>query len=67
IWKHSAFIGTGVVGNRMFSHYRTIKGSSEYDKKEMSRLIDGIVYEAKQLGIETFPPQKIKAMCEIIK
>lgn len=34
-------------------------GSSGYDTKQMARLIDGIVYECKDLGIETLPPDEI--------
>lgn len=35
--------------------YMMLRGSSDYDSKEMSSLIDHLVVEAKQLGIETFP------------
>jgi len=34
-------------------------GSSTFDTKQMSRLIDGIVEEAKELGIETKTPEEI--------
>lgn len=37
-------------------------GSSAYDTKEMSRLIDAIVAEAKGLGIETLPPAELERM-----
>ena len=39
-----------------------IKGSSEYDTKEMSSFIDGIISEAKGLGIETLPPEELERM-----
>ena len=45
--------------------YRNIKiyfGSSTYNSKEMSVLIDGIVYEAKELGIETMTPEEIEKL-----
>lgn len=42
--------------------YVRIKGSSEYDTKEMSRLIDGTVEDAKELGIETLPPDELERM-----
>lgn len=45
--------------NGKFSSYLKIKGSSEYDSAEMSRFIDGIVYEAKELGISTATPDEI--------
>lgn len=63
-WVHSAPIGTGEVNGILFTHYLMIKGSSEYDTKEMSRLINGIVYEAQQLEIETRTPEDIASMCE---
>lgn len=47
-------------GDNLFYTYKIYKPSSEMDTKEMSVLIDGAVYEAKQLGIETLPPYKIE-------
>lgn len=41
-----------------------LKGSSEYNTKEMSTLIDGVVYEAKQLGIKTETENSIRQMME---
>lgn len=49
-------------GDNLFYTYKLYKPSSEMDSKEMSILIDGVVYEAKQLGIETLPPDKLEAM-----
>lgn len=43
-----------------FTHYKVFKGSSEYDSREMAVLIDGIVSEAKELGIETLPNDEIE-------
>lgn len=43
--------------------YQNIKmffGSSTYDTKEMSVLIDGIVSEAKEQGIETLTPAELE-------
>ena len=48
--------------NGRFSSYLMIKGSSEYDTAEMARFIDGVVYEAKQLGIETLTPRELESM-----
>lgn len=39
-------------------------GSSTYDKEQMSRLIDEIVSEAKELGIETMTPDQLLEMKE---
>jgi len=48
-----------LVNNRIFKIYRVYKGSSEFDTKEMSTFIDGIVYEAKNLGIEVLTPDEL--------
>ena len=48
-----------------FIEYYLFKGSSQFDSKEMSIFIDGIVEEAKQLGIQTMTPNEIRKM-EII-
>ena len=34
-------------------------GSSTYDTAEMARLIDGLIDEAKALGVETLPPEEL--------
>ena len=39
-----------------------MKGSSEYDTKEMSQLIDGVVSDAKAAGIETLTPDQLESM-----
>ncbi len=45
-----------------FKEYIEIKGSSEYDTAEMTHLLDGIIYEAKGLGIKTEPENEYQAM-----
>ncbi len=45
--------------------YRTyvmMRGSSTYDTKEMSRLIEGLVSECREAGIETITPDEIERM-----
>ena len=37
-------------------------GSSGYDSAKMSRLIDGMIEDAKDLGIETLPAGEIERM-----
>jgi hypothetical protein len=39
-----------------------MRGSHTYDSREMSRLIDGTVSEAKELGIETLSPAELERM-----
>lgn len=38
---------------QMFRTYVMLRGSSDYDSREMAILIDGTIEEAKQLGIDT--------------
>lgn len=45
--------------------YWVMKESHLYDSKEMSDLIDGTVYEAKELGIETLPPDEVGRLVEM--
>lgn len=42
--------------------YRVYRGSHTYDTAEMSKLIDGTVFECKQVGIETATPDDIARM-----
>lgn len=42
--------------------FKLIRGSSQYDTKEMSDFIKGVVEEAKELGIETLTPDEIAEM-----
>lgn len=48
-----------------FRTYVMLRGSSTYDTSEMSKLIDGLVSECRDLGIETLPPQEIQRMMQI--
>lgn len=54
---------TKVLDNgKLYRVYIVMRGSHTYDTKEMSRLIDGTVYEAKELGIETLTPAELERM-----
>lgn len=56
-------IRTGADG-RLYRTYIMMRGSSTYDTREMSRLIDGLVEECKAQGIETLPPDEFGRMME---
>ena len=58
------FKGIGEVRGKEFHHYMVYVGSSQYNTKEMSVFIDGIVEEAKELGIETMTPDELRKMTE---
>lgn len=62
---HTKYIGCKTEGEKVLYFYHVYRGSSTYNTKEMSLLIDGTVNAAKELGIETMTPtelQKIKAL-----
>lgn len=52
-FKYYKLAGTSILNDKEFNHYKIYKGSSEYDTKEMSILLNGVVQEAKNLGIKT--------------
>lgn len=58
--KYYKVVGTSMLNGKNFTHYKVYKGTSEYDTKEMSIFIDGVVQEAKQLDIETMTPNEIE-------
>lgn len=61
-FKYFEAIGTGIVNNKEFTHYKIYKGSSEFDSKEMTIFIDGIIQECNQLGIPTLTPNEIASL-----
>lgn len=48
----------------LYRTYMMLRGSSTYDTAEMSKLIDGLVSECKECGIETLTPQEIERMMQ---
>lgn len=63
-WRACRVLGKITVGRMTGIQIQCYYGSHTYDTKEMSRLIDGVVTECKELGIETLPPNEIKRMKE---
>lgn len=52
-------VGNATVNGKEGVQLQLYYGSSLFDSKQMSRLIDGIVDEAKGLGIETATPAEL--------
>lgn len=55
------------MGASKIHGYRNLRcyyGSSTYDTRQMSQLIDNLVQDCKALDIETLPPDKLSAMME---
>lgn len=60
--KYCEEAGESTLKGKVFKHYKVYKGSSEFDSREMSIFLDGIVDEAKELGIQTETPEQIAKM-----
>lgn len=60
--KYYEEAGESKLNGKDFTHYRVYKGSSEFDSREMSIFIDGVVSEAKDLGIQTETPEMLARM-----
>lgn len=63
-FKYYKLAGTSILNGKEFNHYKIYKGSSEYDTKEMSILLNGVVQEAKNLGIKTKDDIEIERLLE---
>lgn len=61
--KPTSEVKIGTVGTR-FRTYIMLRGSSTYNTEEMSKLIDGLVSECKEQGIETLPPEELERMMQ---
>ena len=61
-FKYFQEIGKGIVNDKEFTHYRIFKGSSEFDSREMSIFIDGIIQECENVGIPTLTQSEIERM-----
>lgn len=62
--KPTSEVKTGRDGER-FRTYVMLRGSSTYNTEEMAHLIDGLVSECKESGIETASPEELKRMLEL--
>ena len=63
-FKYYKLAGTSLLNGKEFNHYKIYKGSSEYDTKEMSILLNGVVQEAKNLGIKTKDDIEVERLLE---
>lgn len=57
--KYCEEAGESTLNGKLFKHYKAYKGSSEFDTREMSIFLDGVVSEAQELGIDTMTPNEI--------
>lgn len=63
-WRTVRDLGEITVNGSTGIQLQCFFGSSTYDTKEMSRLIDGAVTEARELGIETATPAEVSLLKE---
>lgn len=61
-WRMVKELGEVTVNGKTGVQLQCYFGSSSYDTKEMAVLLDGVVNEAKGIGIETLPPDEIERM-----
>ena len=61
-WRTVKELGEVCVNGTTGIQLQCYFGSSTYNTKEMAVLIDGVVSEAKEMGIETLPPEEIERM-----
>lgn len=63
-WREVEEIGEVDVNGQKAVQLLCYFGSSTLDTKEFSVLLDGVISEAKELGIETLPPTEITRIKE---
>lgn len=59
LFDYYQVLGESSVNDTEFIHVKAGIGTHHYNTKEMSKFIDGVVQEAKDLGIETKTPAEI--------
>lgn len=62
---HDGWVCVDIGNCRNFKGYHNVKcfkGSSTFNTKQMSRLIDMVVYDCKEQGIETMTPREIEEL-----
>lgn len=59
IYEYAKVFDTREENGRMFNCYLVYKRTRDLDSKEFCRLIDGAIYVAQQLGIETDTPEQL--------
>ena len=66
-FKYYKYETTSTINGKPADWYKVFKGSSDFDSREMSLFIDGIVQEAQNMEIETLPPAEILRLKEMWK
>jgi len=62
--KYSERFGESNLNGKNFIHIKVYMGSSEFDSRQFSIFLDGVVSECKLLGIQTLDEIEIKRLVE---
>lgn len=63
-FKYYKYFDKGNLNGKDCVWYKVFKGSSEYDSLEMTHLLNGVVEEAKNLGIATLDEIELQEMLD---
>lgn len=63
-WRAVKVLDEKQIGDKTGIQLLCYFGSSTYDTKEFSHLLDGVVSEAKELGIETIDEMELKTLID---
>ena len=58
-------VKTGKDG-KLYRTYVLLKGSHQLNSKEMTVLLDGIISECREVGVETATPEEIERMKQML-
>ena len=61
-YKYAVLYDQREINGKVCNMWKVYKDSHKMDTKEMARVIDGAIREAKELGIETDTPRQIEEM-----
>lgn len=61
-WRTVRELGPVIINGKEGIQLQCFFGSSTYDTKEMSVLIEGVVSECKEIGIETMTPHELASL-----
>ncbi|MBQ8443744.1 MAG: recombination protein NinB [Clostridia bacterium] len=61
-FKYAKPIGECIENGKVFTKYLIYKETHTLDSNEMANLIDGVIQEAKELGIETMTPLELETL-----
>ncbi len=61
-WRTVRELGQVTVNGKAGIQLQCYFGSSTYNSAEMAKLIDGVVSECKEVGVEVMPPDELELM-----